>query len=280
MFKRIFLGALVIVFGVAMVGMVSAEVMDMDESECNDQNNYWYEDTCYTTENEKLNAQITSLNKRIDELLGMLEDQESEEEKKEQQQDSSSCEGISFDRSLKVGMEGEDVKCLQVMLNRELEEPLAESGPGSPGNETSYFGSITKRGVKRFQERYQQDVLAPHGLQQGTGYVGRTTRQKLNERLKKREGKREGENGDQEQTQESEKLISCETDEDCILVNENCCGCENGGGKKCINKEFTQSWKSELNCKEKESIACPTVYLCNDLPSGCKCVNNTCQTTE
>lgn len=276
MFKQIFLVVLVIVFSLAMVGMASAETVDMTESECKNAGNYWYEDTCYTTENEKLKTQIAGLNERINELLGMLEDREEQE----QQDFSGTCEGVTFDRPLKVGREGKDVECLQVMLNEELEQPLAESGPGSPDNETSYFGSIAKRGVKRFQERYQQDVLAPHDLQQGTGYVGSTTRQKLNERLKKREGKREGENGDQEQTQESEELITCETDEDCTLVNENCCDCENGGGKKCINEDFKESWESELNCEEKESIACPTVYLCDDLPSGCECVDNKCQTVS
>ncbi|MEF8846883.1 MAG: peptidoglycan-binding domain-containing protein [Candidatus Paceibacterota bacterium] len=298
MFKRLVLSILILVFGVAMVGMASADTVDMTESECNDADNYWYEDTCYTTENEKLNAQIVSLNDRIDELLGMLEEEEKEEQEEKEQEEQPQqappilCEGVSFDRPLKLGTRGEDVKCLQAMLNEKLDEPLAKKGPGSPGNETDYFGPLTKEGVKRFQKKYEQDILAPWNLSRGTGFVGGRTREKLNrfvkrkieqeqeqEREKEQEDKEDEEQQEQEE-QTEEDLTYCDTDDDCTLVNENCCGCENGGGKKCINKEFEESWKSELNCEEKEDIACPMVYLCDDLPSGCECVDNTCQTIE
>src|SRR6056297_771858 len=118
--KRLPVVALVLVFGVAMVGMASADTVDMNETECNDADNYWYEDTCYTTENEKLNAQIVSLNDRIDELLTMLSDQEEEEEPSPAEGNvPEACKGVEFDRSLDVGMEGEDVKCLQTMLNQD-----------------------------------------------------------------------------------------------------------------------------------------------------------------
>ena len=60
---------------------------------------------------------------------------------------------------------------------------IAVSGVGSPGNETNYFGSLTKSAVIRFQEKYRNDILAPWGFANGTGYVGRTTMEKLNELL-------------------------------------------------------------------------------------------------
>ena len=93
-----------------------------------------------------------------------------------------SCPGVtSFDRNLTNGSTGVDVKCLQMLLNSSTDTQLGSpGGAGSPGNETSYFGSITRSGVVKFQDKYAAEVLAPVGLTAGTGFFGPSTRSHAN----------------------------------------------------------------------------------------------------
>ena len=93
------------------------------------------------------------------------------------------CTISSFDRDLKPGNTGDDVKCLQIILNSNPDTRLAESGVGSPGNETNYFGFLTKTAVIKFQEKYKAEILAPLDLEKGTGFVGSKTRTKINQLL-------------------------------------------------------------------------------------------------
>ncbi|HEY4523885.1 MAG TPA: peptidoglycan-binding domain-containing protein, partial [Candidatus Paceibacterota bacterium] len=88
-----------------------------------------------------------------------------------------------FQGYLKSGVEAVDVKNLQIILNSDPDTSLAQSGPGSPGNETNYFGSLTKRAVIKFQDKYADEILAPWQLTNGTGLVGKTTLAKLNKIL-------------------------------------------------------------------------------------------------
>jgi len=90
---------------------------------------------------------------------------------------------FTFTTNLSLGDSGNAVNYLQIVLNSDVETQLAVAGVGSPGNETSYFGPMTKGGVITFQEKYADDVLAVYNLTAGTGFVGSTTRAKLNELL-------------------------------------------------------------------------------------------------
>jgi peptidoglycan hydrolase-like protein with peptidoglycan-binding domain len=74
-----------------------------------------------------------------------------------------------YTRTLVLGMEGEDVRALQVFLNAHG-FPVAAIGAGSPGLETLYFGPATRAALIRYQ--------ASNGiaLSQGAGTFGpRTT---------------------------------------------------------------------------------------------------------
>jgi N-acetylmuramoyl-L-alanine amidase len=82
--------------------------------------------------------------------------------------------------TLRKGDRGADVLALQFALNKEgLYPPRGFSLSECPIS--SYYGSCTARAVRAFQEKYASGVLAPLGLQNGTGMVGARTIYKLNE---------------------------------------------------------------------------------------------------
>lgn len=89
----------------------------------------------------------------------------------------------NFMQDLKLGQTSTEVKKLQIMLNSDSTTSLDGIGAGSSGQETTFFGALTRQAVIKFQEKYRSEILTPLGLEHGTGIVGPSTRAKLNQLL-------------------------------------------------------------------------------------------------
>ncbi|MBI2888317.1 MAG: peptidoglycan-binding protein [Candidatus Liptonbacteria bacterium] len=108
-----------------------------------------------------LQAQIAQLLAQIAQLQGQLSTGSTNAGP------SMSTPAYNFTRNLTVGNTGADVKALQQWLNGNG-YTVAQSGAGSAGNETTYFGPATKKAVAAFQ--------AAKGITPVAGYFGPITR--------------------------------------------------------------------------------------------------------
>jgi peptidoglycan hydrolase-like protein with peptidoglycan-binding domain len=77
---------------------------------------------------------------------------------------------LLFVNDLRLGMTHPDVHRLQVELNKNKATQVAQNGPGSPGEETEYFGILTINAVKKYQALHNLPV---------TGFCGPLTRAAL-----------------------------------------------------------------------------------------------------
>jgi hypothetical protein len=77
-----------------------------------------------------------------------------------------------FNVDLKYGDTGNEVEALQIALEKE--------GLYTKGTNPPHFDESLASAVVGFQEKYRDEILTPWGLAHGTGFVGRTTRAKLN----------------------------------------------------------------------------------------------------
>lgn len=112
-----------------------------------------------------------------------------------------------FTKTMKVGTVSSDAMRLQQILNSDPETKVAESGAGSPGNETNYFGSLTRAALQKFQCKYG---IVCSGTSDTTGYgnLGPKTRAKIQEIFEKRlEVKQEVQQKLEEQTPEQAQAI-------------------------------------------------------------------------
>jgi hypothetical protein len=83
------------------------------------------------------------------------------------------CHDFKF--QLGIGRSGPEVEALQIALGKQH-----FNVPSHTELNTDYFGEYTFYTVKVFQEQYASEILAPYGLTEGTGFVGTSTKAKLN----------------------------------------------------------------------------------------------------
>jgi peptidoglycan hydrolase-like protein with peptidoglycan-binding domain len=88
---------------------------------------------------------------------------------------------FTFQKTLTLNTNSNDVVYLQKILNSDPDTQVANTGWGSPGWESVHFGPATQRAVQAFQTKY--NIVAP-GIY-GYGIVGPATREKLNELIVK-----------------------------------------------------------------------------------------------
>jgi len=138
--------------------------------------------TTYAQNIENLQAQIEALLEQV----ASLQEQINSLEGVPAELVPSTIEGppgvviSTFARDLRFGDKSTEVKELQKVLNSDPATRVAFFGPGSPGEETDFFGNLTKSAVIKFQEKYTKEILVPVGLSRGTGFVGPSTRAKIN----------------------------------------------------------------------------------------------------
>lgn len=124
------------------------------------------QNTDLQTKIQQLKEQIALLQDQIIKLKVQLEEVQKTEEVPKVE--------FKFIKTLYRGTRNDEVKQLQEFL-----KTIPDIYP--EGLVTGYFGSLTETAVKRFQEKYVDDILVPLGLIKGTGIVGSKTREKLNE---------------------------------------------------------------------------------------------------
>lgn len=150
----------------------ASTIVEIEEVE-EDSNSKYLEKPISKMAKEEILAKISE----IEELLNQLKAQLAQIEAAEEIESVSiSCQ--KFEKNLFYGLRNDTrVRCLQEFLKAQGSEIYPE------GLVTGNFLSLTKAAVIRFQEKYASDILAPWGLTAGTGLVGSTTRDKLNELL-------------------------------------------------------------------------------------------------
>lgn len=95
------------------------------------------------------------------------------------QEDLASCEVFTRPGVARLGVRGDLVLQIQKTLNKDKDTRVTSVGAGAPGFETKVYGAKTLLAVKKFQEKYRDEILTPSGLIKATGQVGSATKRKL-----------------------------------------------------------------------------------------------------
>lgn len=111
-------------------------------------------------------SQIQALIQQIATLQAHLKELQS------QQQGGGQAWCHTFNKNLRIGDSGPEIDMLATALSEEGLFSTARTYPD--------FDEYVASAVVQFQEKYASEILAPFNLKRGTGYVGPSTRKKLN----------------------------------------------------------------------------------------------------
>lgn len=114
---------------------------------------------------------IDALNKQIEDLKTQIAVISKVDVLKNSDVDTDDDTNYQFTRDLYLGRVGEDVKQLQIYLNNNGFK-LADSGDGSNGSETDFFGQLTKQALIKFQKANK--------IEPAYGFFGPVTRALIN----------------------------------------------------------------------------------------------------
>jgi peptidoglycan hydrolase-like protein with peptidoglycan-binding domain len=87
---------------------------------------------------------------------------------------SDACMKVNAEAFAKYAVlcQNHDIILQSVVLNTDKDTKVSETGAGSPGKESTYFGAKTKQAVIKFQKK--------HGIVPASGFVGPITRAYIN----------------------------------------------------------------------------------------------------
>ena len=138
------------------------------------------------TPNFGLGATSAEIQSQIQALMAQIQSLQQQIAQLQSQRDNIREWCHTFNTNLMIGNTGDEVSALQTALQKEgfsiSNDNIAKSG-GTPMVAYSLpanFGESTASAITGFQEKYRAEVLTPVGLKYGTGYVGKSTRAKLN----------------------------------------------------------------------------------------------------
>ncbi|MCS6789223.1 MAG: peptidoglycan-binding protein [Patescibacteria group bacterium] len=143
--------------------------------------------TIFNFSNNLINSQLSPMEKLLNELKSKIEDLKKQIDlylKNKQEENKNLLKNFRFNKDLKFGDVDQDVKKLQIFLNN-YGFKIADFGPGSPGNETTMFGFLTRAALIKFQEFYFKEILEPQKLLKGTGFFGKLSRDFVNQIINK-----------------------------------------------------------------------------------------------
>lgn len=160
-------------FGTEIIGMIIIPSLS-DQIESSDVYSYYFFSWTASIERSNEDELIKQLLTQIEALKKEIARVQAQIQAILEQKGQSFCSQLNS--NLYFGLtNNQEVRCLQQFLKLQGLEIYPE------GLVTGNFLSLTKNAVIRFQEKYFSAILTPLGLTNGTGFVGPSTRAKINQ---------------------------------------------------------------------------------------------------